>query len=326
MPASPLYDRYQSEEGYHAVPLSYTGTFMPPKPDLVFHDAPNVTETVHTAFNVELSPTKPDKDLSQSNRPSAPITKDWVFNSEDESEADPTHNSFSFVYSPKQVKTLRPSVKTIEHPIPAENLKPNIPKSRVHKSSRNKKACFGCKSLTHLIKDCDYYETQMVQKPFRNHATRGNNQHYARMSNHQPHRHVVPTAVLTKSRLVPFTVARPVTAAVPQPHVTRPRIGTGKNVVTKSHSSPRRPINRRPSPKSSTFAQKDTTVKAPQVNAVKCDKGNEGNPQHALKDKGVINSECSRHMTGNMSYLSNFEAINRGYVAFGGNPKGGKII
>ncbi|GKB85102.1 hypothetical protein Tco_0957374 [Tanacetum coccineum] len=34
----------------------------------------------------------------------------------------------------------------------------------------------------------------------------------------------------------------------------------------------------------------------------------------------------SKHMTGNMSYLTDFEEIDRGYVAFGGNPKGGKII
>nr|GEW51175.1 hypothetical protein [Tanacetum cinerariifolium] len=51
----------------------------------------------------------------------------------------------------------------------------------------------------------------------------------------------------------------------------------------------------------------------------------EGNPQHALKDRGVINSGCSRHMTGNMSYLSDFEELNGECVAFGGNPKGGKI-
>nr|GEU85778.1 hypothetical protein [Tanacetum cinerariifolium] len=50
-----------------------------------------------------------------------------------------------------------------------------------------------------------------------------------------------------------------------------------------------------------------------------------GNPQQALKDKGVIDSGCSRHMTRNISYLSDFEEINRGYVAFGGNLKGGKI-
>nr|GEY57389.1 putative ribonuclease H-like domain-containing protein [Tanacetum cinerariifolium] len=41
-----------------------------------------------------------------------------------------------------------------------------------------------------------------------------------------------------------------------------------------------------------------------------------GNPQHALKDKGVIDSGCSRHMTGNMSYLSDFEELSSGYVAF----------
>nr|GEV89882.1 hypothetical protein [Tanacetum cinerariifolium] len=76
LPASPIYDRYQSGEGYHAVPPPYTGTFMPPKPNLVFHDAPNVNETVHTAFNVELSSTKPDKDLSHTLRPSAPIIED----------------------------------------------------------------------------------------------------------------------------------------------------------------------------------------------------------------------------------------------------------
>nr|GFC42443.1 ribonuclease H-like domain-containing protein [Tanacetum cinerariifolium] len=50
-----------------------------------------------------------------------------------------------------------------------------------------------------------------------------------------------------------------------------------------------------------------------------------GNPQHGLKDKEVIDSGCSRHMIGNMSYLSDFEELNGGYVAFGGNPKGGKI-
>nr|GFA76497.1 ribonuclease H-like domain-containing protein [Tanacetum cinerariifolium] len=53
--------------------------------------------------------------------------------------------------------------------------------------------------------------------------------------------------------------------------------------------------------------------------------GPQGNPQYALKDKGVINSGCSWHMTGNMSYLSDFQELNGGYVAFGGNPKGGKI-
>nr|GEU30683.1 hypothetical protein [Tanacetum cinerariifolium] len=96
------------------------------------------------------------------------------------------------------------------------------------------------------------------------------------------------------------------------PPFTRPR--PAKPIVTKPHSPPKRHINCSPSPKASNFPPKVTAVKAPM-----------GNPQHTLKDKGVIDSQCSRHMTGNMSYLSDFEELNGEYVAFGGNPKGGKI-
>ncbi|GJZ51577.1 retrovirus-related pol polyprotein from transposon TNT 1-94 [Tanacetum coccineum] len=51
----------------------------------------------------------------------------------------------------------------------------------------------------------------------------------------------------------------------------------------------------------------------------------QGNPQMDLHDQGVIDSGCSRHMTRNMSYLTDYKEIDGGYVAFGGNPKGGKI-
>nr|GEU55756.1 retrovirus-related Pol polyprotein from transposon TNT 1-94 [Tanacetum cinerariifolium] len=129
--------------------------------------------------------------------------------------------------------------------------------------------------------------------------------------------------LLTKSKLVSITAARPITAAVPKPHVTSPR--QAKTVVTKPHSPPRRHINRSPSPKANNFPPKVTAVKVPHVNAVKGVQGNWGNPYHALKDKGVIDSGCSRHMIGNIFYLSDFEEINGGYVAFGRNPKGGKI-
>nr|GEW09525.1 hypothetical protein [Tanacetum cinerariifolium] len=271
MPASPVDDRYQSEEGYHDVPPLYTETFMPPKLDLVFHDAPNVNETVHTAFNVELSPIKPDKDLSH--RSSALIIENCVFDSEDDSEAELPQYAPSFVQPTEQVKTPRPSVKPVENFIPAANHMTDITKPKSNGNSRNRKACF--------------------------------------------------VSLLTQSKLVLLIAARPVTTDVLQPHVTRPR--PAKIVVTKPHSPTRRNINRRPSPKPSNFPPKVTTVKAPMVNVVKRVKGNWGNPQHALKDKGVIDSGCSRHMKGNISYMFDFEAIHDGYVAIGGNPKGGKI-
>ncbi|GJY83037.1 putative ribonuclease H-like domain-containing protein [Tanacetum coccineum] len=51
----------------------------------------------------------------------------------------------------------------------------------------------------------------------------------------------------------------------------------------------------------------------------------EGNPHLELQKKGVINSGCSRYMTGNKSYLSDYEEIDGGFVVFREDPKGGKI-
>nr|GFB00960.1 hypothetical protein [Tanacetum cinerariifolium] len=72
-PPNNLYDRFVPSGGYHDVPPPMTGTFMPPKLDLVFHTPPS-DENEHLAFNVQLSPTKPDQDLPS--RPSAPIIED----------------------------------------------------------------------------------------------------------------------------------------------------------------------------------------------------------------------------------------------------------
>nr|GEX99831.1 hypothetical protein [Tanacetum cinerariifolium] len=246
MPASPVYDRYKSREGYHAVPPPHTGTFMPPKHDLVFHDALTVNETVPTAFNVELSTTKPTKDLSQSNRHFAPIIEDWVSDSEDESEGEPmtTQKATSCVQTTKHVKTPRPSVKPVEHPISAANLKTDISKSRGHGNSRNRKACFICKSLTNLIKDSDYYEKKMVQNPVRNHAMSGHHQNYARMTHPNPQRHVVPIVVLTRSRLVSLTTAKPVNIVVPQTKVQSQRpVPHGEVILNGDSPIPTRVIN-----------------------------------------------------------------------------------
>nr|GEY57772.1 hypothetical protein [Tanacetum cinerariifolium] len=262
--------RFQSSDGYHAVPLPYTGRFMPPKPDLVFTNSPNGDKTGHSAFNVKLSPTEPDQDLSHPIRPSAPIIEDWH----------------------------------VENFIPAATTKPASPKPTSNGKSWNRKACFVCKSLDHLIKDCNYHEKKMAQPTARYHAYRGSPNHYALMNHQNPLRHMVPAVVLTQSKPVPITVVRPVSTVVPKIKVTRPR--HSKPIVTKTNSPTRRHINCSPSPKVSNSPPRVTTVKAPV-----------GNPQHALKDKGVIDSGCSRHMTWNISYLSDFEVLNGGYLAFG---------
>ncbi|GJS55899.1 hypothetical protein Tco_0629261 [Tanacetum coccineum] len=121
--------------------------------------------------------------------------------------------------------------------------------------------------------------------------------------------------------------------------------GPMKNVINNAYSTARRPFNKITAANNSNFTKKVNTVKGTRVNtarpkavlsAVKGNKGNavkasacwvwrpkhkvldHGNPQQDLKDKGVIDSGCSRHMTGNRSYLTDYEEIDGGFVAFGG--------
>nr|GEX71147.1 hypothetical protein [Tanacetum cinerariifolium] len=255
---------------------------MPPKPDLVFNTTPTTVETDHLAFNVQLSLTKPEQDLSHTNRPIAPLIEDWVSDSEDESDIHAPQIVYSFVQSTEQVKSPRHFVQHVETSILAATPKPASSKPASNGKRRNRKACFVCKSLDHLIKDCDYHAKKMAQPTARNHAHR----------------------VLTQSKPVSITVVRLVSTVVPKISVTRPN--QVQPIVTKPKSPIRRYITRSPSPKTSNSPPRVTSVKAPV-----------GNPQYALKDKGVIDSGCSRHVIGNMSYLSDFEELNGGYVAFG---------
>nr|GFC43817.1 ribonuclease H-like domain-containing protein [Tanacetum cinerariifolium] len=43
----------------------------------------------------------------------------------------------------------------------------------------------------------------------------------------------------------------------------------------------------------------------------------QGSSQNNIDDKGYWDSGCSRHMTGNISYLSDYEPFDGGYVSFG---------
>nr|GEY27358.1 hypothetical protein [Tanacetum cinerariifolium] len=81
-------DRYKTGEEYHDVPPPYTGTFLPSKPNLVFTDDPNASESVANVFNVESNTNKPSKDMSKSHRPDFPIFEDWISDSEDETEIE----------------------------------------------------------------------------------------------------------------------------------------------------------------------------------------------------------------------------------------------
>nr|GEY82550.1 hypothetical protein [Tanacetum cinerariifolium] len=116
---------------------------------------------------------------------------------------------------------------------------------------------------------------------------------------------------------------RPVSVALPNITVTRPR--HANQVVTKSKSPIRQHLTRNPSSRTSNLPPIVNSDQVPVVSDAPGKQGTWCNPQLSLQDKGVIDNACSRHMIRNMSYLSNFEELNGRYVAFGGNPKGGKI-
>nr|GEV92266.1 reverse transcriptase domain-containing protein [Tanacetum cinerariifolium] len=206
-PPSSLYDRFQPSGGYHAVPPPYTGTFMPPKTDLVFNNIPTIIETDYLAFNVQLSPTK-----------RAP------------------HFVPSFAQSSEHVKSPRLTVQQIKTTIPVSPPAPASPKSNSSGTRRNRKACF-----------------------------------YAPLTHSKPQNHMVPTTMLTQSKPVSNTDVRPVSVALPNITVTRPR--HDHHVVTNFKSPIHKHITCSPSSKTSNLRPRVTTVQAPVVSAAQGKQG-----------------------------------------------------
>ncbi|GKE32893.1 retrovirus-related pol polyprotein from transposon TNT 1-94, partial [Tanacetum coccineum] len=132
-------------------------------------------------------------------------------------------------------------------------------------------------------------------------------------------RNMFPRALLMKIGLKPFNTARTVNTANPKSIVFYAK---SMSHFSKSAQS----TVRRPYQSKSVLSNKrshSTVVNAVsfnQANAVKAS----GKPQQ--DDIGFINSGCSRHMNGNIAYLSDFKEFDRGYVTFGGGAHGGRIF
>ncbi|GJY65744.1 putative ribonuclease H-like domain-containing protein [Tanacetum coccineum] len=169
--------------------------------------------------------------------------------------------------------------------------------------------------------DCNYHQRERVVSG--NNYTRVNYNYSAKKAHPSAHRNMVPRAVLMKTGLRSLNTARPVNTAHPKTTV----------------------YSARPMPKAVNTARPNSAVvnavRENQVNAVKASacwvwrptklnsasitlkRHNYGHLQK--EDQGYVDSGCSRHMTWNMSYLSDFKEFDEGYVTFGGRAKGGKI-
>nr|GEW02817.1 hypothetical protein [Tanacetum cinerariifolium] len=215
--------------------------------------------------DLKLSTTKPVQNLSHVTRPMAPIIEDWVSDSEDESEPNDPQSAPSFVQTSKHVKLSGHSLQPVETPILAATPKPTSPKTNCSGKRKNRKTCFVCRSVDHLIKDCNFHATRKTQPTQRNYAHRGYNKQHTKK---YPQKHIVPVAVLTKSKPVSVTAVRQVSANVLIIMVTRPRHAHSLN--TKSNSTIRRHKTRSQSSKTSNSSPKVTAAKASVVWRPKC--------------------------------------------------------
>nr|GEY92123.1 hypothetical protein [Tanacetum cinerariifolium] len=188
------------------------------------------------------------------------------------------HDAFNSI---EHVKSPRHTVQPIETSIPAATPAPASPKSNSSGKRRNRKTYFVCKSVDHLIKDCDYHAKKMAQSTQRTYAHRGNHKQYTLLTHKKPQQHMVPTAVLTQSKPVFNTSVRPVSAVVPRLNVTRPRLT--HPTVTQSKSPIRRHITRSPSLKTSNLPLRVIAAQALVVSAA------QGNPKGGkISGKGKI--------------------------------------
>ncbi|GJR40869.1 putative ribonuclease H-like domain-containing protein [Tanacetum coccineum] len=272
----------------------------------------------------------------------APIIEEYESDSDDEYVIQPSKEqekpSFAFVNTVKHVKTPRETVKEQNTYSPSPKADKRDWNGLMSKRlglgyGFTKKACFVCGSFSHLIRDCDFHEKRMAKQVELNKKKgkgtgQGENRpvwNNVQRLNHQ--NKFVPKAVLTKTGIFPVNTARQnlssqaaTTSTARKVNTARPIVNEirPRNIFYKSHSPIRRPFNRTTAPKANFSNRKVNTAEVKAVSAVG-GKRETDNPQRALKNKGIVDSGCSRHMTGNKAYLAEYQDYNGGPVAFGGS-------
>nr|GFC93049.1 hypothetical protein [Tanacetum cinerariifolium] len=220
----------------------------------------------HLAFNVQISLTKPEQDLSS--RPSAPIIEEWVSDSEEDVMPLVSKDVPSFAQSPKLVKTPRHSGPLFQAPI---LVVPPVPvRSKLHSkgSKRTKKNYFVCKSENHLIKDCDFHARKLAQRPY---SSRDIHNQYAPVNHSKFPLHKVSATVPSQSQPVLTTAARTVSAIKLKFSKTRPTLAS--HAVSTSQTPYRRPITYLPSSNSKNSPLRVTAAEPSAVSAAQHNQG-----------------------------------------------------
>ncbi|GJZ12144.1 ribonuclease H-like domain-containing protein, partial [Tanacetum coccineum] len=211
-------------------------------------------------------------------RPNALIIEDWDIDSDNDSEN--THRQEEYSRKSQSPRDNR------------RNWNGMITQKLGNSFEFIKKDCFICGSFNHLIKDCDFHDKKIVEKPVLN-----NKQLQQSPSGQVP----VNAAKQSSPRAATsISTARPVNTDAPKPKVNDAlpitysyfKAHSRENAVQSSHAG---------------FGDQQEMVI----------------PTKTLQDQGIFNSGCSRHMTGNKSFLTIIKKYLVEFVAFRGSPTGG---
>ncbi|GJT75166.1 putative ribonuclease H-like domain-containing protein [Tanacetum coccineum] len=285
-------NKSKSDKGYHAVPPPYTGNFIPFKPDLTFMD--EIVESENIDVITVVTPSNVKK--VESNHESADVKNngDAVepktvrknsfrppviedWNSDDDSEVE-------FIPNVKD-KTVRPSTEKIKFVKSARETveKVETPKQNKHYPRGNQR------NWNNLMSQRLGSDFKMINKAC---FVCGSFEHLHYVCDKKVIRPVWNNSsrVNHKNFANKMTHPHPNRRFVPQTVLTR---SSKINTAGASVNTVVRPVN--------TAGSKTT-----------------GNPQQKeYKEKGVIDSGCSRHITGNKCYLTEYEDYDGGYVTFG---------
>ncbi|GJU26288.1 ribonuclease H-like domain-containing protein [Tanacetum coccineum] len=345
---SPVYDRFAKVEGMHAVPPPMIGNYMPPKSD--FRISNSSVETLESV--PKLAVNEPKVVIKPKVWSNAPIIEEY----EEPVKEENTNSQSSRVdkrnWNGLMAKFLGLGYGFIQKAcFVCGSFSHLIRDCDFHEKRMakhvelNKQKCKGT--------------GQRENRPVWNNVQRLNYQN-----------NFVPQTVLTKIGRFLVNAARQnlssqatTTGTARKVHTARPIMNEIRlrNNFYKSRSPIKGPFNRTIAPKVNFTNHKVNTNRDKIVSAVggnretavkasagcnwrskrhcwnKVSKYNSGSsssknddPQKALKNKGIIDSGCSRHMTRNRAYLVEYQDYNGSPVAFGGS-KGqitckGKII
>ncbi|KAJ9545833.1 hypothetical protein OSB04_025540 [Centaurea solstitialis] len=224
------------------------------------------------------------------------------------------------------------------------------------------KPCFICCNLNHLAKDC-YYNPFNQRMTFQNHRVNFQNQkQFQTRRTEYKSRGSVPKPVVERQmaqkrkrqpkrkvsvqkKKVEKKTVKIVTKWVPKASLSNntASISSGnESVASKSSGNNLKDIevntaaSKSSSGNSNNVTTTSSSLRQPIVTKyssheipnkdylLKLNRLTEGNPDRN-ENLWHVDSGFSRHMTGNKSFLENFTTFNGGYVAFGDNPRGGKV-